>query len=149
MGRTGRQSALAMLYVIPTNMSVLVVDDEPGILSALAEYLGSLGCGVDTAVNGQEALAKTQTSAYHLILCDIAMPVMTGFELLDRWLAADHPPCWFVLMSAIPEGVVRTTTTRYTRYLPKPLHFKELANVVEACRVSPEIAARLNSQRTA
>lgn len=138
-----------MLYVIPTNMSVLVVDDEPGILAALAEYLGSLGCGVDTAVDGQEALAKAQTSAYHLILCDVAMPVMTGFELLEQWLRTEHAPCWFVLMSAIPEGVVRTTTTRYTRYLTKPLHFKELADAVEACRVSPEIAARLDPQRSA
>ena len=138
-----------MLYVIPTNMSVLVVDDEPGILAALAEYLASLGCAVDTAVNGQEALAKMQTSDYHLTLCDVAMPVVTGIELLEQWLETDHAPCWFVLMSATPEAVVRTRTTRYTRYLTKPLHFSELAKVVEACRVSPEIAARLNSQRIA
>jgi CheY-like chemotaxis protein len=58
--------------------TILVIDDEPGIARALAHLLRRDGHSVDTAVNGQVALAKLHMQAYDLILCDLRMPELDG-----------------------------------------------------------------------
>jgi CheY-like chemotaxis protein len=68
-------AALAAPRVAKT---ILVVDDEPGITRALAYLLHRDGHTVDTAANGRLALAKLQTQAYELILCDLRMPDLDG-----------------------------------------------------------------------
>jgi signal transduction histidine kinase/sensor domain CHASE-containing protein/ActR/RegA family two-component response regulator len=58
--------------------AILVVDDEPGITSALAYLLSRDGYAVDTAANGRLALEKLYERAYDLILCDLRMPELDG-----------------------------------------------------------------------
>jgi two-component system NtrC family sensor kinase len=58
--------------------TILVVDDEPGITSALAYLLRRHGYHVDTASNGRLALHKLRGRAYDLILCDLRMPELDG-----------------------------------------------------------------------
>ena len=69
---------------------ILVVDDEPGIASALAHLLRRDGHTVDTAANGQLALTKLHTHAYDLILCDLRMPELDGPGLYQA-LQQQHP----------------------------------------------------------
>jgi CheY-like chemotaxis protein len=72
-------------------LQVLVVDDDPGILSALMRLLQRDGHTVETATNGQEALALLQEGCYDLILCDLLMPALDGqtlYGLLQRQLPA-------------------------------------------------------------
>ena len=70
--------------------TILVVDDEPGITSALAHLLRRDGHTVDTAANGQIALTKLPTQAYDLILCDLRMPELDGPGLYQA-LQQQHP----------------------------------------------------------
>jgi CheY-like chemotaxis protein len=70
--------------------TILVVDDEPGIASALAHLLRRDGHTVDTAANGQIALAKLSTQAYDLVLCDLRMPELDGPGLYQA-LQQQHP----------------------------------------------------------
>ena len=58
--------------------TILIIDDEPGIVSALAYLLRRDGYDVDTASNGRLALKKLQQRAYDLILCDLRMPELDG-----------------------------------------------------------------------
>jgi PAS domain S-box-containing protein len=58
--------------------TILIIDDEPGIVSALAYLLRRDGYDVDTASNGRLALTKLQQRAYDLILCDLRMPELDG-----------------------------------------------------------------------
>jgi PAS domain S-box-containing protein len=58
--------------------AILIIDDEPGIVSALAYLLRRDGYQVDTASNGRLALEKLQGRAYDLILCDLRMPELDG-----------------------------------------------------------------------
>jgi two-component system NtrC family sensor kinase len=58
--------------------AILIIDDEPGILSALAYLLRRDGYQVDTAGNGRLALERLQRRAYDLILCDLRMPELDG-----------------------------------------------------------------------
>jgi CheY-like chemotaxis protein len=58
--------------------TILVIDDEPSIVRGLAQLLRRDGYTVETAANGQHALAQLQTQRYDLILCDLQMPVLDG-----------------------------------------------------------------------
>jgi PAS domain S-box-containing protein len=58
--------------------TILVIDDEPGIASALVHVLSRSGHTVETAANGRLALAKLAERAFDLILCDLRMPELDG-----------------------------------------------------------------------
>jgi two-component system KDP operon response regulator KdpE len=82
---------------------ILVVDDDPGILGFLAALLESEGFRVSTAADGGEALRQAQLAPPDVILLDLAMPVMNGWQvnthLRDRtsgpaviFMSAGHDP---------------------------------------------------------
>ena len=64
--------------------SVLVVDDEAAIRSVLSEALGSFGYGCMTAADGYEALRILKREDFEIVLSDICMPGMTGFDLIRK-----------------------------------------------------------------
>ena len=64
--------------------SILVVDDDPDILDALVEILEAEGYQADRARNGQEALERLHESRPTLILLDLMMPVMDGWEFAQK-----------------------------------------------------------------
>jgi DNA-binding response OmpR family regulator len=61
---------------------VLVVDDEPDSVELLQEFLTGKGYEVITASNGDDALKKVKAERPHLILLDVRMPGMSGFDVL-------------------------------------------------------------------
>jgi len=69
--------------------SVLCVDDEPSILSALRRVLRAEGCRILTASSGAEALALLEAEPVDVVVSDMRMPVMDGARLLAevraRW----------------------------------------------------------------
>jgi two-component system NtrC family sensor kinase len=58
--------------------AILVVDDEPGIVRAVAQLLRRDGHTVDTAADGRQALTKLRAQAYDLLVCDLRMPDLDG-----------------------------------------------------------------------
>ncbi len=69
--------------------SVLIVDDEENIRHMLSVVLGKAGFDCSTAANGEQALAQLESQPADIVLCDINMPKMGGFELLDALKARD------------------------------------------------------------
>jgi CheY-like chemotaxis protein len=70
-----------------TPVTILIIDDEPSFAKGLALVLRRDGYTVDTADNGQRALAQLQTQRYDLVLCDLRMPELDGrafYEILLR-----------------------------------------------------------------
>ena len=63
---------------------VLLVDDEPAQLGLLGELVKSAGMSFEKASNGKEALARLEQETFHLVLTDIQMPQMDGFDLLQE-----------------------------------------------------------------
>jgi PAS domain S-box-containing protein len=62
-------------------LRVLVVDDDAGICNTLRELLGCDGCAVETADDGEEALEKLRERRFDVVLSDVVMPRMDGYEL--------------------------------------------------------------------
>jgi CheY-like chemotaxis protein len=98
-----------------TGKSILVVDDEPAILEALAEILAWEGFTVRTAANGREALDLLTASPADIVLTDVMMPVATGLDLLTAMRSDPrlrHTPVVFMTAGPIPEPRDRTLGVR-------------------------------------
>jgi two-component system, OmpR family, response regulator len=107
-------------------MRVLVVEDEPDILSSLTKALREDGYAVDGAPDGEEGLYKAETYDYDAIVLDIMLPGIDGWELLRRLRKTNKTP---VLMLTARDAVrdrVRGLDTGADDYLVKPFELAEL-----------------------
>ena len=106
--------------------ALLVVDDNEDNRYTLVQRLKRLGYpDVTTAVDGRDALDKLEQRAFDLVLLDIMMPGLTGYEVLERMKADErlqHIPV--VMISAVDqlESVVRCIELGAEDYLPKPFN---------------------------
>lgn len=80
-------------------LRVLVVDDDLGLSRSLAEILTAWGCLVETASDGEEALQRIRGQHFHLVLTDVVMPRMDGYELY-REIQVRHPELPVLMMTA-------------------------------------------------
>ena len=80
-------------------LSVLLVDDNPMFLKAARDVVAALPniAGIECANSGAEALAQFSRSNADLVLTDIMMPEMSGFELIRKLRARDAPPRIFAV----------------------------------------------------
>ena len=114
--------------------SVLVVDDEPGVRAYLATVLRGLGWSVTTANNGLEAQSHLTQCGYSLLITDLTMPEMSGFELID-WLA-QQPECPpIVIMSGYSQDrelLLQRHAARVRAWLDKPFTIHALRAATES-----------------
>lgn len=113
-------------------MRLLVVEDEPHLLSSLAEALREEGYAVDEAGDGEDGLAKAMMWDYNAIVLDVMLPVLDGFQVLERLRLHKKTP---VLMLTARHGTkdrVRGLDSGADDYLPKPYELPELLARVRA-----------------
>ena len=119
---------------LPTS-SVLVVDDNVQNLELMQAYLETLNCTVHTAVDGIDALAKVPRVNPDLILLDIMMPRMSGFEVCRRLKAdpktRDIP---ILMVTALNElgDIERGVESGTDDFLTKPINKLELLTRVKS-----------------
>ncbi len=106
---------------------LLIVDDEENLRSMLSAALSHNGFEITTASNGAEALRTIAESAPDLIVLDVMMPELDGFEVCRR-LRADnnHTPVLFLTARDGTEDKVRGLTLGGDDYLQKPFSLEEL-----------------------
>jgi len=113
---------------------VLVVDDEQGIRELLTELVQMAGCRAVVAANGAEALQVLSAHRPCLIIVDLLMPVMSGFDLLES-LARDPG------LTAIPVIILTSAPEQAPGgypLLPKPIDIDALWDLMRGtCRCSP------------
>jgi CheY-like chemotaxis protein len=114
---------------VDTSKFVLTVDDDPDLLEVTSFVIEQEGVAVETARNGEEALALLRTGKRpSLVLLDLMMPVMNGWEFLNE-IAKDPP------LRKIP--IVVLTAAKHVKVpgavevLPKPMDLTALLRVVE------------------
>jgi two-component system, OmpR family, response regulator len=106
---------------------VLLVDDEDNLRSMLEAALRHMGFDVTTATNGREALALAGTASPDIIVLDVMMPDLDGFEVCRR-LRSDgvRTPVLFLTARDTTEDKVRGLTMGGDDYLVKPFSLEEL-----------------------
>lgn len=113
-------------------MRVLVVDDERDLRDGIAEVLEEVGHEVVTAANGAEALDRARQFGPAVILLDLMMPVMNGWQFLD---AQNHDDVLcripVVVVSAASRGA---SSPAVVEHLPKPFSVPRLLSVVDRVR---------------
>jgi DNA-binding NtrC family response regulator len=115
-----------------TNDIVLVVDDDDRDRSMLAGMISSLGYRVETAVDGEDALAKLDQYPVSLILSDLMMPRMDGFRLLKTLAAAGRYPPVIVLTAfgSIDDAVSIVHDLQAFWFLEKPPQLATLETLI-------------------
>jgi DNA-binding NtrC family response regulator len=110
---------------------ILVVDDEPGVLEALYEFLTLKEYEVIKANNGKEALAKVKAERPHLVLLDIRMPGMDGFEVLGK-IKEDEPSLSVIMISGVQdmETARKSLEMGACDYITKPFNLDYLETSV-------------------
>jgi DNA-binding response OmpR family regulator len=105
---------------------VLLVDDDPQLCSMLAEYLQREGFVVSTVHNGQAGVDAIAEGGIDVVVMDITMPVMDGFEALRRIRTISDVPV--VMLTARGDEVDRIVGLEIGAddYLPKPFNPREL-----------------------
>lgn len=113
---------------------ILVVDDEPVWLDMLAQTLNSQGYEVKKAASGSEALTTLGTYKPDLILSDVRMPEMNGFEFLENIKQLpQHASTPVVFLSAIEDFHAQKVARDLgaVGYLPKPFDKDDVISVLE------------------
>jgi CheY-like chemotaxis protein/nitrogen-specific signal transduction histidine kinase len=116
-------------------VKVLVVDDDPDTLKAASGVLTSAGASVLTAESAPEAIAAVLANRPHVILCDIGMPEIDGYEFLRRLRtlpveSGGATPAAALTGFARPEDCLRVLTCGFQTHVPKPVEADELVQVV-------------------
>jgi two-component system, OmpR family, response regulator len=111
----------------PAQHRVLVVDDEPNIADVVAMALRYQGFGVETAGTGEEALARVGAFRPHLMVLDVMLPDMEGFDVAER-LGAQRAevPIIFLTARDATEDKIRGLTSGGDDYVTKPFSLEEL-----------------------
>ncbi len=124
-------------------LRILLAEDNPVNQKVALAYLSRMGYRADVAANGLEALEAVRREAYDVLLMDVQMPAMDGFEATQRirsLLPAGTGP-WIVALtaSAMTGDEERCTAAGMDDYLSKPVRIEELA---AALRRAPRGAPR-------
>lgn len=114
-------------------LTILVVDDDPGTRLAISDYLEMSGYSVITAADGQQALEMVELYRPHLMLTDIVMPRMNGYQLVRS--VRQHPslrllPVIFLTERNKTEERIQGYQSGADLYLPKPFELQELGAAI-------------------
>jgi CheY-like chemotaxis protein len=115
---------------MPTDVPILVVDDDATILVSVAELLELEGYAVATASNGAEALDLTRDLQPGLVLLDMRMPVLDGWGYA-RAVREDGLEPRIVIMTAAHDARRWADEIGADGYIPKPFEADQLIKAVE------------------
>ena len=118
-----------------TKPKILVVDDEPDLLSTVEYRLKFADCDVVTARNGREGLEQAVAEMPDLILLDTNMPEMDGHQMLKQLRSAadiKHIPVIMVTAISEPQDIAEASQYDISDYVTKPFNFAELMDKVES-----------------
>jgi len=113
-------------------MAILVVDDEEILRNLLVKILEKEGHDVDIAVDGEDAIQKLHDNRYDLMLSDIKMPRLNGFELL-KIAKRDYPKMGVIIMTAFGDSftVKDALLLGADEYITKPFKSYEINLIIE------------------
>src|SRR5450631_2942056 len=115
------------MYEDESSIKILAVDDDRGTLAIFKSDLSGLGLQIFTATTSESALDVVKSEHPQIVLLDLVLPEVTGFDLLDRILASD-PSTDVILTTAhySTESAVAAIQRGASDYLNKPVPIDRL-----------------------
>ncbi len=114
------------------NKQLLMIDDDKELCHLLSEYLSFEGYQLDCCYDGVKGLAAAYDQKYALILLDVMMPGLTGFEVLKALGGAHKTPILMLTAKGDNTDRVRGLELGADDYLPKPFQHQELLARINA-----------------
>ncbi|MBO5360276.1 MAG: response regulator transcription factor [Clostridia bacterium] len=111
---------------------ILIVEDDKMIAELEREYLNANGYDVDVCNDGLSGYGAALQNDYSLIILDVMLPGLDGFELCKKLRAAKDTPVLFVTAKQEPDYVIEGFSLGADDYITKPFNFRELAARVAA-----------------
>lgn len=117
------------------NKRVLIVDDQASIREVIKDVLEDwpVALDIEECENGMEACVNIECRDYDLLICDVKMPVMDGFEVLRRVREDENSKEMPVIMLTAedqPDSIWRGATLGATSYVTKPFNLDELTEAL-------------------
>ncbi|MDH3219784.1 MAG: response regulator transcription factor [Gammaproteobacteria bacterium] len=123
---------------------ILVVEDEAAIRSGLADVFVYHGYEVDTAADGNDGLRKALSGRFDLVLLDVMLPGVDGFEICNRIRQQDRrQPVIMLTAKSSDEDIVQGLTLGADDYVAKPFSVTQLVLRVQAVLRRSGIAGEL------
>ena len=112
---------------------ILIVEDEPGLVMTLTDFLMSEGFVIETAMDGEDGFRKATENEYDLIILDLMLPRKSGLDIC-RDLRGQNDPTPILMLTARGETIDKVLGLRLGAddYLTKPFDVMELLARVEA-----------------
>lgn len=108
---------------------ILIVEDNELNLKLMKDILESRSYTVDTALDGQQGLDKVMSEEYDLVLLDIQMPVVSGYDFLTRFKG--KTPVVVVSACAMDVEIQRAKDLGCVGYIAKPINICEFLDAVK------------------
>ena len=118
--------------------SILLIEDDAGLCSLMQDYFAAHGIRIEAAYDGRQGLARSIESSFDLIILDVMLPALDGFEVLRQLRKRSETPVIMLTARTAESDRVAGLNSGADDYLPKPFGPEELLAriraVLEACR---------------
>ena len=116
-----------------TSLKVLVVDDDPDAAAGLAELVGTKGHHARVAYDGRSALRQVRDEDFQLVLLDIGLPDMDGYELARRLTRLGQRSLSIVVLTGYggEEDLRRSDSAGLDAHIVKPCGSEQLARILD------------------
>lgn len=131
-------------------MRILLVEDDVVLGDALVQSLVKAAYAVDWFRNGKDGILAAKMQIYDLILLDLGLPFINGFEFIRQLRSTKHPvPVIVLTANDNPEDIVSAFDTGADDYLIKPFRLPELAARIRAQirRVNTQLSSKISHGR--
>jgi len=109
------------------SIKILLLEDDAQLLEIIAEYLEENGCDVTPVEDGQSAMDKIYEGRFDILLLDVKVPFMNGFDLLSKLRRdGNETPAIFLTSLNSMEDLSKAFESGCDDYLKKPFELKEL-----------------------
>lgn len=111
---------------------ILVVDDEDTLRTVLSQELKGEGYDVDTAADGQIAIDTLKNKLFELVLLDIKMPNVNGFEVL-KYIKQNHPNLKVIMLTGFADlkNAIESKKLGAEDFVSKPYDLVDLITTIE------------------
>ena len=117
---------------MPEKNRILVVDDEEALRTVLSTELSSEGYDVNTAADGSEAIDLVKDNNYDLVLLDIKMPNVDGFEVL-KFVKGNKPDIKVIMLTGFADlkNAIESKRLGAEDFVSKPYDLVDLLTTIE------------------